>query len=281
MKELTIDDINSHAQRALNENAKLITERWSMSMDVMDEEERLLGVIKSNLIQAENKPLGLNTVAYHGRMQEKIMGKSMDLEYYVYDCPNDSMANYVYENYLSANGVSEDGNKLVLTLYMIKHEWYMPYTEANISHELLHVLQLTKSQTLVKGAYKIASEILLGGKPHSKAETDIAWLFYLSDSSEQSAFIQEYGAWIRRCPAKLVMGKEEAEIFSLLKRYEDCIASYNANKNDKKYINALMAYRPYGYTARNFAIMIDKGLKRFKKKIKNVEKNAEGLRPLK
>lgn len=95
MRELTIDDINSHAQRALNENAKLITERWSMSMDVMDEEERLLGVIKSNLIQAKNKPLGLNTVAYHGRMQEKIMGKSMDLEYYVYDCPNDSMANYV------------------------------------------------------------------------------------------------------------------------------------------------------------------------------------------
>lgn len=71
MGNLTIEDISNHAQHALNENAKLITERWSLSMDVVDEEERLLDVIKSDLIHAESKALGLNTVAYHGKIQEK------------------------------------------------------------------------------------------------------------------------------------------------------------------------------------------------------------------
>ena len=43
--------------------------------------------------------------------------------------------------------------------------------------------------------------------------------------------------------------------------------------NGSNLLSALNKYRIFGYTKHNFKIMIDKGVKRFQKKMNNIEKH--------
>lgn len=90
--------------------------------------------------------------------------------------------------------------------------------------------------------------------------------------TEQDAFMNEYYVELFNSPhPALVQNNTETH-----RRYADYLKKYRIakeNSHNDDFIREINHYIPYGYNVKIFGIMIDKGIKRFAKKMKNIEKN--------
>lgn len=271
--------ISKQIHKVINENIKLINEKWSYS-DVVDEAtETLMTFINKNLNYG-NRELLCDGVSFcmMENVQYNIFDMDVTLNCYIYECSNIDIYKFVYDNCEQMNGFQESGNILTLTLYKIGSKWAKDVCEQNISHELMHLLQICygiknnpKYKNLMSNAYNKANEILRSNYGYSQIDKLIAKTMYYCNSNEQDAFIQEYGRSLKEQPSLFITKK--GEIYHILEELSDNIKYIAEHISDKAVINAINAYKMHGYNVKNFQLMMVKQLKRLQKKINNVEKN--------
>lgn len=272
--------IKSNLSRIINENIQIITEKWSYSNTVDEAVDNLLSFIRKNRINSSYEPIENGVGIYiNEQVPYTIFGKEIKINYYIYVCANKTICDFIYENCDKINGFVEQDNTLSLTLYMIGNNFVMEYCEKNLSHELMHILQVTyglknnpKYKQLINNAYTYASEIINNQDNVSEEEMIVAWLVYYSNSHEQNAFMQEYWRELKTSPSLIITKK--AEIYTLLQTYSEYSQVFKENCTNRYFKNALSAYKAFGYNINNFKLMIDSQIKRLEKKIKNVENNV-------
>ena len=161
---------------------------------------------------------------------------------------------------------------------MVNGDIIEDFSNTNIKHELEHILQISKGKqnnekykSLVSDAYFMATNVLYNRDKHSHADYVIAKLIYYSDPHEQDAFMNEYYDSLKRNFHYLITKSSETHL--RLKEYNELINYFNENITNSNLLSSLNKYRIFGYTKHNFKIMIDKGVKRFQKKMNNIEKH--------
>lgn len=283
---MVIDSLNMTIQEKivksikllLQENAEIITEKWSFSDKVDNMIDEILNLIRTDFCNSTENIITKNISLYNGIIKDCIIfEEKYTIEYYVYNANSKETIDYVYDNAFNKNGIIEAEKTLILTLYSVNYEWVDEYCERNLAHELEHLLQMhyglknnKKYQKLSNSAYELAVNIICNKENYNKFDLIVAKLFYYSNPHEQDAFIQEYGQDLQR--NHFVMLLKNAEIHKILKLYEELSQTYIQDKN--KFQNALSRYRQFGYTNKNFEVMIAKQFKRLKKKFVNIEKNV-------
>lgn len=271
--------VKKQISKVINENIRIINEKWSYSDVVDDNAVSLMRFINQNLNNGERELLcdGVSFCIMEN-IQYNIFGRDIILNCYVYECANMGVYKFVYDNCEQMNGFQEEENILTLTLYKIGVKWADDVCEQNISHELMHVLQICygvknnpKYKSLVDTAYNKANEILRSDYGYSSIDKLVAKTMYYCNSHEQDAFIQEYGKALKSHPSLLVT--KRSEIYDILAELSKNIEYITEHISDNTVINAIKMYQLYGYNIKNFQLMMNKQFKRFQKKIANVEKN--------
>lgn len=285
LKEIK-ETVKREIKRSINENIRLITEKWSFSDVIDDNVPIVLDFIQSDLTNADMEQIDKGLFIHiRENVPYEVLGRKLTLNYFVYNCSDDTLCDFIYKNGDYINGFQEDENILNLTLYMVRNQWRSDYCEKNVSHELEHILQieygLSKNQNytrLMDNAYDYASQILRKKDIHSKEEIIVAWLIYYGNSHEQDAFIQEYGQVLKKNPFYIFT--KNSDTHNILKNYTNCCNYFLENIDSKRITNAINQYRFFGYNKSNFRMMATKQLNRFKKKMNNIEKNFKNNSPL-
>lgn len=274
-----IENVKKIISQKINESIELITEKWSISDEVDNFSEKMLKDILLDIPNAKQESIDNGLLFVSNIIKNySICEQNFELNYYIYNCSNESLCDFVYKEGMNLNGYEEDKKVLHLTLYMINNIWKMEYCEKNVSHEIEHILQInygfTKNENykkLTDEAYEHANYILRQECGYSKVDRNIAWIVYYSNSHEQDAFMQEYARELRRNPSLILTKKSETH--KIFNNYEQYCQYFLENKDQIAVKNAVKQYRIFGYNMKNFQMMATKQLKRFKKKMTNIEKN--------
>lgn len=276
--EILKEHIKKEIKKLISENTILITEKWSICDKVQDGVDNVLKTIYQNVFNSDcDTIIDKQLYLFQGRViNYNLFDELITINYFVYNCSNKEYCNYVYENGYELNGYIESEKCLNLTLYMVNNQWEERLCENNVVHELEHILQIKYGQTnnknyssLMKGCYNFANSILQERNLHNQFEVCLAILFYYCNSHEQDAFIQEYARELKKNSQILIT--KDCEIYKILKLTEN---NYNFFvNNENKFISAVKAYKIFGYNISTMKTMFSKQINRFKKKIKNVEKN--------
>lgn len=266
----------------LDECKTLITERWSYSDDMDDAIGHVYDVVTSCIRDGNVKlnKIGDGVGLYSGSDKISLFGiDDITLNFYVYECPDDEVCRYMIANAFSENNYDEDEKVLTVTVFTVLGSLVEEISNKNVSHELEHILQVSKGHrgnvrynSLVDNAYRAASEVINSkGNNNNDFDVIVAWLIYYSNPHEQDAFMNEYYQDLRSMRQLIQDRNSETHIryYDYCKKY-GIVRKYQSNQD---FLNILQKYRIYGYTLHNFNIMIDKGLKRFLKKMKNIEKH--------
>ena len=127
-------------------------------------------------------------------------------------------------------------------------------------------------------AYYKASDVLRGTVSSTDIQRMVARLYYYSNPREQDAFACEYYDELMHGGQYL----KETEMDRRIAEYEALCRWYEDNRNSEDIAAAVAEYREFGMPKRNFETMIASGLKRLKKKKKNIEKHfADEMRMVK
>ena len=271
--------IKKTVKSLINENIKLINEKWSISEEVDELFEKLINDIQKDVLNANIEKIDDGLLFYSNEITNYIiLNRNIKINYYIYNCASDTICDFIYNEAEKLNGFQEDENILNITLYMVKGVWRNDYNERNIIHELEHILQInygfTKNKNykkLMDNAYNYANFVLRNQQQYSRIELIVAWLVYYSNSHEQDAFIQEYARELKRNLSILYTKKSETH--KILRKYEEYCEYFENYKDTPYIINSVKQYKLFGYNFSNFEKMITKQLMRFKRKMKNVEKN--------
>ena len=278
IKDIIVEEVIKQMKNFCNENIRLITEKWSISDEVQDAKEQLLNYLKEIVHSGEcTTVIKGQLYFYKGTIKNyKILNKVINLNYYLYDCINEEICNYVYNEGYHVDGLDEKTNELNITLYMIQGKWKELYCEKNTVHELEHILQIRfgeqnndKYERLTNYCYDLANKILMETNRHSIYEVMLAKLFYYSNSHEQDAFIQEYAIELKYNLNRLYT--KNTELHLILKMMKDY---YNRFLNEKSAFSiAVKDYQIYGYTYNSMSKMFSRQINRLEKKMKRVENN--------
>lgn len=270
--------IHKEVVNFLNESARIITEKWSYSNTIDDYTEYIYDIVEKTIGNAEYHSLSNDIKLYVNEVNVEIYGIKMPFYYLCYNCRNEEACQNAHEHLDSKNGYNEKENYLIITIYLVNGDIIEDFSNTNIKHELEHILQISKGKqnnekykSLVSDAYFMATNVLYNKDKHSQEDYVIAKLFYYSDPHEQDAFMNEYYDSLKR-NFHFIMTKN-SETHLRLKEYNQLIDFFNRNLTNKNLMLALNKYRIFGYTKHNFKIMIDKGVKRFQKKMNNIEKH--------
>lgn len=277
--EQITNDVLHRFKKLLQERAELITEKWSISEDVIDASDKLLHDIKKQLINftfqncANGIDLGQGLIKNYNLFKENI-----SIQVYVYNCSSVELAKFAYDKLANLNGFIAERNELNLTLYLVNWD-YVNGLNNSVSHEIEHLYQMHLGKTknvnyteLMNQMYHQAVEIMSHSNHYSQEVLHIAQLIYYGNPHEQDAFIQEFAREVYKNP--FATNNKSSEIYLILNNYKRYIDTYIQNKNTIQYKNALKIFRASGVTERNFDVMINKALRRLERKIKNVEKNC-------
>lgn len=258
---------------------ELINEKWSRSEEIDQAVEDVYDAIgestqPENLVKVED---GVEFLK--GNCNCTVFGMDIQIVYFIYNTTDSQIMEYVYKNAEKYNGYDENLNKLFLTLYLINGHVCVTVCTKIITHEVEHLLQISlakknnkKYNELVNDDYKFASSVISGEEPSNDTGKNIAWLFYLSNTHEQDAFINEYFEELKQ--NKQFIFDKNSETHERLKTYSRLV-EWAKNSIDEEFKNELQKYRKFGYNRTTFMTMIQKGLKRFEKKMKNVEKHYQ------
>lgn len=267
----------------LNESANTITEKWSISDNIENNMDIVYDTISKDLGKASHINITDDIIAYYNEVELTIFdNKKVTLYYVCYNCRTDESCCMAYNHLEKQNGYEENENYLILTIYLVNGEIIENYSNANIKHELEHILQSIKGKEnnprykeLMNSAYHYASKVIKSKLDNEDVYTNddyiLARLIYYSNSHEQDAFINEYHNELKR--NVLLMRMKNSNTHRILKEYKEDIKYFKNSLNDKNLLYALNRYRIFGYTKKNFQIMLDKQVKRFEKKMNNVEKH--------
>lgn len=254
----------------------LLSELWSHSMDIDDTCEMVLDVIQDSIVSAQCHTILKNKIyLYQNDVDVTLFGIKIILRYNIYDFPDTETLYKYFNECFAENGVSNDLDVVILTLYTINGESVDKINKGNIFHELEHLLQSSygmknnKSfRSIINNDYDRAQSVIRNNDgSFNEYDKKVAFLFYFSDPREQDAFMNTYYY-------DIVYGKEtmDTRTNNVLRTYENLIDWYYKNKSNPNVINAVRAYRGVRMPKKNFDTMLRKGLNRFKKKMRNVEK---------
>lgn len=277
---MNIDDIVKEVRKKINtsivENRQFLNEKWSYSSDVEEESDKLIEAIQQNFLNCDSTKITKDIIIYVGEINDYlIFGDNITIQYYVYNCHNIEAINYLYNGggYYQS-GYAEDSKTLILTLYAVNNNLQKRLTKKETVHEVEHIMQsfygkinTEKYTKLVTDIYTVANNILQNPNIHSKVDIIIAKSIYYSNSHEQDAFMQEYYQELKN--NRFIQISKKGEIYAILKEYLNC---YNFII-DKCSDNDLKVYKYYGVTKNNLSKYINKQIKRFERKMKNIEKH--------
>lgn len=266
-------------QQMLEENLTLITEKWSICDEVDEYYDKILEDIRKDIINSQVEKLDNGLLLYMNEIGHyKVLQQTFTINYYIYNCANSYICDFIYNEGGSLNGYQEDEKVLNITLYMINNKWVNSYCERNLSHEIEHIIQINYGFTknanykkLMTPTYDQANEVLRSENGYNENEKALAWLIYYSNPHEQDAFMQEYAKELRKNPSLMITKKSDTH--AILNNYIHYANYLLDNINNKNVLNAIKLYRIYGFNASNMKMMCTKQLNRFKRKMNNVEKN--------
>ena len=275
LKKIIITELHN----IIKNNTKLITEKWSISDDADFYTDKVLDDIFNDLKNSSNEFIDKGINALVGSINNyTILNKTITINYVIYNCLDDYVCDFLYNEAEKQNGFEEKENTLYITLYMVNYKWRKDYCERNLVHEIEHIVQINYGfdnnvnyKNLTDKAYEHASDVLNHENGYNKADKLIAKLFYYSNSHEQDAFMQEYAKDIKRNIT--ILKTKKSETHSILSLYSDICSYFLSHKNDSSIKNAIQQYRIFGYNMNNFELMATKQLNRFKRKMNNIEKN--------
>lgn len=281
IKHITIEEVQKTMKNFVNENVRLINEKWSISDDVQNATEKVLRDIHNSLYNSDcTTVIKKQLYFYQGTVNNyKLFNKTITLNYYVYECINNEICHQVYNEGYHIDGFDEDCSTLNLTLYMVQDHWKELYCEKNVAHELEHILQIgygeannEKYERLTNGCYNHASEVIMNQTQYNKFDIMLAKLFYYCNPHEQDAFIQEYAIELKHNLEVLL--NNNSELHTILRNLKNYYFQFANNKS--LFNNSVNSYRIYGYTYNSMNKMFSKHIQRLEKKMKNVEKNYKG-----
>lgn len=269
LKEIR-EQVKKGLQQMLEENLTLITEKWSICDEVDEYYDKILEDIRKDIINSHIEKLDNGLVVYMNEIGHyKILQQTFTINYYIYNCANSYICDFIYNEGASLNGYQEDEKILNITLYMINN---------NLSREIEHIIQINYGFTknanykkLMTPTYDQANEVLRSENGYNEIEKALAWLIYYSNSHEQDAFMQEYAKELRKNPSLMITKKSYTHV--ILNNYIYYANYFLDNINNKNVLNAIKLYRIYGFNTSNMKMMCTKQLNRFKRKMNNVEKN--------
>lgn len=275
LKKIIITELHN----IIKNNTKLITEKWSISDDADFYTDKVLDDIFNDLKNSSNEFIDKGINALVGSINNyAILNKTITINYVIYNCLDDYVCDFLYNEAEKQNGFEEKENTLYITLYMVNYKWRKDYCERNLVHEIEHIIQINYGfdnnvnyKKLTDRAYEHASDVLNQENGYGKADKLIAKLFYYSNSHEQDAFMQEYAKDIKRNIT--ILKTKKSETHKILSLYSDICNYFLNHKNDSSIKNAIQQYRIFGYNMNNFELMATKQLNRFKRKMNNIEKN--------
>lgn len=275
LKKIIITELHN----IIKNNTKLITEKWSISDDADFYTDKVLDDIFNDLKNSSNEFIDKGINALVGSINNyAILNKTITINYVIYNCLDDYVCDFLYNEAEKQNGFEEKENTLYITLYMVNYKWRKAYCERNLVHEIEHIVQINYGfdnnvnyKNLTDKAYEHASDVLNHENGYNKADKLIAKLFYYSNSHEQDAFMQEYAKDIKRNIT--ILRTKKSETHNILSLYSNICDYFLNHKNDSSIKNAIQQYRIFGYNMNNFELMATKQLNRFKRKMNNIEKN--------
>ena len=137
------EKVKKIVSQKINESIELITEKWSISDEVDIFSEKMLKDILLDIPNAKQEFIDDGLLFVSNIIKNySICEQSFELNYYIYNCSNEKLCDFVYKEAMNLNGYEEDKKVLHLTLYMINNIWKMEYCEKNVSHEIEHILQI-------------------------------------------------------------------------------------------------------------------------------------------
>lgn len=263
----------------LEEGIKYLFEKWSHADEIDKAVEKVYDVIGNTSANADIYVVVKEKVELRvGTGNINLFGRDITLSYYMYVAKDNDAANFAITRCYSENNFSENDNELVVTVYTINGELLERSSSVNIYHEVERVFQIVKGKSnnknykeLMDKSYERASNVRNGFLPSTWQGNNIAWLYYLSNPHEQDAFMNEYYYNLSHMRKNKYKAKSETE--QVFQKYEELVVWYNQNKEDETVKKEVSAYRTTGMPKKNFDAMVSKGLKRFKRKMKNVEKH--------
>lgn len=277
---MNINDIVKQVRKSINmsivENRQFLNEKWSYSSDVEEESDKLIEAIQQIFFDGESTKITKDIIIYVGEINDYlIFDNRITIQYYVYNCHDMEVVKYLYNGggYYQSGYVEVD-KTLILTLYAINNDLQKGLTKKETVHEVEHIMQsfygkinTEKYTKLVSDIYSVANNVLQSPNNHSKLDIIVAKSIYYSNPHEQDAFMQEYYQELKK--NRFIQISQKGEIHAILKEYL-CCYNFIVNKcsdNDLKY------YKYYGVTKNNLSKYIRKQIKRFEKKMKNIEKH--------
>lgn len=277
---MNINDIAKEVRKKINtsivENRQFLNEKWSYSSDVEEESDKLIEAIQQIFLNGDSTRITKDIIIYVGEINDYlIFDDNITVQYYVYNCRNMGSIDYLYNGggYYQS-GYVEDDKTLILTLYAINNDLQKNLTKKETVHEVEHIMQsfygkinAEKYTKLVSDIYTVANNVLQNPNTHSKVDVIVAKSIYYSNSHEQDAFMQEYYQELKK--NRFIQISQKGEIHEVLKEYLYC---YNFIIN-KCSDNDLKVYKYYGVTKNNLSKYISKQIKRFERKMKNIEKH--------
>lgn len=263
----------------LDECTQYLFERWSHSDEIDSSVELIYKTIEETVADAEKTVIDSKALyVLQNSVCIELFGMDILLTYHMFVGNSYDVINFLVGNSAGENNFSEDTNELVVTIYTIDGNLVESVSNPNLYHEVEHVSQISKGKErnanykeFMDNAYKIASSIISDAGKYSEAEEKVAWLYYYSNPHEQDAFVNEY--YYNLSHMKEFLIGETNPTRKILKEYEKLVGWYDENKNGEDVVEAVLEYRKTGMPKKNFEAMIHKGLKRFKKKMANVEKH--------
>ena len=255
-----------------------ICEKWSRSDEIDDAVSKIYKCIQSTIGESSVNSIDNGLDLYVGNCECSLFGENVLIEYYVYNADSDEIIQEVIDGAYSRNGYDEATKELIITIYLVNGEVIEPVSTKNVSHELKHMFQIryakksNRNYKQLNGSeYQYASEVL-DSEASSQIAKKIAWLFYYSNRHEQDALMNEYYEDLRNNRQFII--DKDSEIHSRLFSYEH-LAEWAKICNTEEFVNELAKYKKFGYNRNAFLLMVEKGIKRFKKKMKNIEKHFE------
>lgn len=271
-----VREVRKHINKSISENRAILNEQWSHSDEVEKECDALFDFLQSCFYKYDCERITRDVVLFIGEIERYEMFNSMiGINFYVYNTNCVENVNYLYNGgayYL--NGYDEKSRTLTITLYAINNILQQELTKKTLVHELEQIMQISYSiknnvsyKKLTSNIYNIASNVIRNQENYSQADCIMAYLIYYSNPHEQDAFIQEY--YQELSSNRFAQVLHNSETHNILNTYQEY---YNWFLNNQTKVN-LNIYKLYGVTFNNLSKYVGKQLGRFKRKMRNIEKN--------
>lgn len=257
---------------------ELLLEKWSRSEEIDTFVNGVFDAVSETIGKSRKVSLSDGLDVYVGQCVCDFLEEKVNVEYYVYNANDDKSIKYAISELDKLNGYDHSTGELIITFYLVNGVPFEPVTSKNIVHEAEHLLQNILSKRNNKKyagfngrEYGYASEILSGNRPSNDVQKKIARIFYWSNPHEQDSFINEYYEDLKY--KKQFITDKDSETHKILFSMKHLEKWAMANADDEVFNSALCEYSKYGYNKNTFFKMFEKSIKRFEKKMKNVEKH--------